>query len=289
MRIKYSYIKHLAFGIMFLLLCVLNGLKISGLLSCLLMVIYIYCSISKWREKFFLKYMIITFVIAFSTLGLLICEYGDVWVGEIGRITYYNGSLSVLIFYFWLLINIVILFDKHWEKATQKGEIKLKITDRLTSNLFIKKATLFVFFFNFALFLTVIRKPFFLVGAANRFEYQALYLSRVVNLLKLLPSLFNSILIIPIVQDSLDGVIRIKHLFKRLIVPNIAYFLFMIWTGNKFGSFWELLCVIMIPIFSIIDLKKINIGKLIRITLLVLIVLIGILFLFYNLRGMNIK
>lgn len=289
MKLKNSYFKHLLFGVMFLILCVLNSLKISGILSCVLIVIYIYCSISKWRETVFLKYMFITFSIAFSTLGTLICEYGNMWVGEIGKIPYYNGSLSVQIFYYWLLANSIILFDNYWEKATQKGEIKLKITDRLTSNSMIKIAPIFVFIFNLALFLVVFRTPFFIVGAENRFVYQTLYLSRTVNLLKLLPSLFNAILIIPIVQDSLNGKIRIKHLFKRLIFPNVPYFLFMVWTGNKFGSYWELLCVILIPIFSIIDLKKINIGKLIRIALLVISVLIGILFLFYNLNGMDFK
>lgn len=289
MSIRYWYSKHLLFGVFFLMLCVLNHFKISGILSLVLMTVYIYCSIVKWKETVFLKYMFITFSIAFSSLGTLICEYGNLWVGEIGKVPYYNGSLSVQLFYYWLLINVVILFDNHWGRVTKRGELKLKISERLTSNSMINTAPTFVFIFNSVLFLTVLRTPFFLVGAGNRFVYQSLYLSRAVNLLKLLPSLFNAILIIPIVQDSSDGKIRVKHLFKRLILPNIPYFLFMIWTGNKFGSFWELLCMILIPLFAIIDLKKVNINKLIKISALLLLALIIVLYLFYYLSGLDIK
>lgn len=289
MRLKCSYFNHLFFGCAFLLICVISFLKISGILSSALMFIYIYYSIAVWKEKYFLKYMFFTFSIAFSTLGMLVCEYGNLWLGEIGKITYYNGSLPILMLYFWMLINVIILFDKHWAKMTKKGEIQIKFADKITNNFIIQKAPLFVFIFNLVLFLIVLRSPFFLVGAENRFVYQSLYMSRTVNLLKLLPSLFNAILIIPIVQDSSDGKIRVKHLFKRLILPNIPYCLFMIWTGNKFGSFWELLCMILIPIFAIVDLKKINIGKIIKLVLLILITLVLVLYLFYSLNGLNIK
>lgn len=289
MRIKYSYFHHLAFGMAFLLLCAVNSLKIAGILSSILMFIYMYCSVSVWKETIFLKYMFVTFTVAFLILGMLVCEYGNLWLGEIGETTYYSGALPVLLFYYWLLVNVIFIFDRHWEKVTKKGEIQFKITDGLTTNSMIGKMPVFVFIFNLALFLSVLRTPFFLVGAANRFEYQALHLSTTVNLLKILPYLFNAILIMPIVQDSLVGKIRLRHLFSRLLLPNIPYFLFMVWTGNKFGSFWEALCVILIPVFSILNLKKINIGKLIRTVILLLIVFIGILYLFYNLLGMDIS
>ena len=288
MRIKYSYFHNLIFGMIFLLLCGVSRFEIAGILSSITMIIYVYCSITIWKEKIFLKYMHVTFTMAFLIAGLLVCEYGNFWLGEIGKTTHYNGSLSVILFYFWLLINVIILSDKHWERASKKGRIKFDISDRIGDNFVVRNAPIFIFLFNMILFLSVVRLPFFLVGAVNRFEYSASYMSKTLNVLKLLPCLFNAILLIPIVQDSRDGKINFKNLFKKLFLPNLPYFLFMIWTGNKFGSYWELLCIVLIPLFSIINLKMINIKKMKRMIFVVFVVFAGLLYLFYFLNGMNL-
>lgn len=289
MRVKKRDGIALIFGILLFMNILLSDMKVVSVLSPFVLITYwVYITIVL-KDNLLLKYIYITLNMSVFLITLMILEFNHIWLGELQEYSYYTGSICTFCFYMWLLYTMIHLVDNFWERNTKAGCIKLMLSNRMSSNWIIEHMPVIVFCINGLLFLSVINKPFFAVGAEVRQLYSKKYMSHILNVIKLLPSLCMGVLLIPQIKKYEDNIISLKQLMIRILIPYIPYILFLTWTGSKFGELWELFCLLLIPIVCIINVKKINIRKWIKNGFCLFIVMMIFLLVYYHLLGKDLS
>ncbi len=268
-----------------LLTCVIwSEYSILSYISAITFIYYIFDTIIVKRDRLFLKYInIVMFPVTFL-IGTFICDNFSLWLGEVKENTFYSGAFCALSLYYWIYLTFIKIFDS-FSKEKYKKNVVIHLNNINIEKFAYKNGKIIIFLFGIALFLVVIRHPFFLSGLEHRFLYSQIYISRFLNIIRTFPILLSPLLTIPFLQKNN---IEIKKIVNTFIFPYIPYMIFLFWTGNKFGEFWDLFCSIAIPILANMNLSKKTIRYFIKYAIIFFCFFSTILITYYMAKGNNI-
>lgn len=271
-----------------LFICMLfRSEQVTCLISAISFIFYILNSIFFEKENLFLKYLHIFLSTLFFLTGVFVCDNSRLWLGEIGETTFYCGAFNILAFYYWLFYSFLKLIDPFFIILTKRSHSEITFGIISLTKFAYRYGPLIVFITGSLLFLTVIQKPIFYGDYVNRLDYALHNVGRFVNNFRVFPALFIT-LIIPLFLNS-ELKVNLINIIKFIVIPYIPYILFLIWTGNKYGAFIELVYLFVIPFFSMQKLNIKIIKKIFKIGLFVCIPLVALLFLYYILNGSTFK
>lgn len=274
----------LIFGFAFFVLAVLNRYKICGILSFVLFTFYLIIY-SLYHKRILMKYMFLLFGIVFYFVGNAICVFFKVYLVELGVTTYYNGSLSVFAFCYWIYLTLLSILDFKLAPLCYKNftSANYKISKTLTLNgICIKYGRQIVFILSLILFIFVLQKPAFL-NDYNRFEYAKRSLPGLLFKVRTIPILLAPIVVVSVLEDK-----KLKNIKQKIINILLIYFpymLFALWIGNKFGIFWQLFYSIAIPFSIYTNLERIKNMSLIKYIVLGILGMFSVILIFYIARG----
>ncbi len=277
----------LMFGFAFLVLALLNTFKLSGILSFILFTIYliIYCLQYK---RLLMKYMFLLFGIVFYFIGNAICVFFEVYLVELGTTTYYNGSLSVFVFCYWIYLTLLSVFDWKFAPLCYKSstQINYKFSGSLSLNGFwTKYGRPFVFILGLLMLISVFQSPAFLLNY-NRFEYAKNNMSGFLYKIRTIPILLVPIIVASVIEDN--KLRSAKSRILNIFVVYLPYILFALWIGNKFGIFWQLFYSLAIAFTIYINVEGIKNITLIRYVAVSTLGLSLLMLVFYIVRGNGI-
>lgn len=274
----------LFFGFAFLFLAILNNFMLCGFLSFVLFPVYLIVY-SLQHKRLLMKYMFLLFGIVFYFIGNAICVFFKVYLVELGVTTHYNGSLSVLVFYYWIYLSLLSFFDFKLSPLCYKKTVHIdyKISNIFSLNtIIIKYGRALVFIISLVMLIFVFRSPAFL-SDVNRFEYAKKYLPVFLYKIRTVPILLSPIIIVSILKDKKSK--NIKRKIFSIFVTYFPYILFSLWIGNKFGIFWQLFYSIALPLTIYINFEKVNGMSLFKYIISGILVLFLIVLVFYIVRG----
>lgn len=270
-------------GLLLIICAVFRQYRVSSFIALCFFALYILNSIIVEKDRLFLKYLPVTFSALFFLVGTFICDNVNVWLGEINKTTYYVGAFNLLAVYYWALFTFLGIFDKKASGATKRKHTEIKVgATSITQNIY-KYSPRLVFVMGSLLFLLVMKTPIFGGEFVNRFEYAQQNIGKVVNALRVFPTIMIPLLIEPYINKK--KTVSFSNICKSVIVPYIPYILFLIWTGNKYGAFIEIIYLAVIPIISFVSINKKVIKNLLKYTPIFLFGLIFLLVLYYYLAG----
>lgn len=271
-------------GIILLFCTIFRIYNITLHISAISLIVYTIILIFSFKDKLLFKYLWSFIATIFLLIGIFACDFSNIWLAEIDCTTYYCGSFNIIALYFWIYYFILRKIDPYFEKSTKRKMTNIKMgTISLSDNL-IKYGKLIVFVVGGGLFLSVAMHPFFLYGVTNRFEYSQTYITRWQNLLRVFPPILAPLVIIPVLNSEK---LNFSKILKNIIIPYLPHLLFLIWTGNKYGAYVELLVLILVPFISL-NRIKIRICLVFKYGITILVAILAFLFLYYHLQGLNL-
>ena len=252
-----DFIIEILFGVVFLLLAFLNRFKTCGMISFWLFLFYFIIYIIR-NKRILMKYMFLFFGIVFYFMGNSICIFSKTYLVELGITSFYNGSLSVLVFSYWIYLNLLAILD--WKLAPlcyrNQTIINYKISDALSLNyICIKYGRQLIFILSVFMFMSVLEKPAFILSY-NRFEYAIKNLSGFLYKIRTIPILLAPVIVISVLESKKLN--NSKSKIFNIILTYFPYILFALWIGNKFGIFWQLFYSLAIPFTIYINIEKIE-------------------------------
>lgn len=222
-----------------LAICVLfSNLPIASFVAVFVLCVFLIRILNK-HAIFYIKYLAVLFSVISLMVGCLLIEFTDIYLTEIQSYSKFVGSIPLLSLSFWVLLKTIYLIDSKSKVSFPSEPLKIK---RNSTRNAITMVSIVVFIAFFAQFISIAPHPAFVVGL-ERSAYSAVYLTNPV-----LNTLYNySILlvVIPILLIVNDKGWR-RYLGFACVLLNI---LNAIWMGNKFGSFLQLLEIVLI-VFS---------------------------------------
>lgn len=273
-----------ALGVILLLCTVFREFKLTLYISAVSVIIYTLIVIFLFKDRLFFKYMWYFIASVFLMVGVFACDAVNIWLSEIEAITYYCGSFNIIALYYWIYYWILRKIDPYFEKHTRRIYTNVKIGEESLSRIVIKYGRIILFVFGLGLFLSVAAHPFFIYGVTNRFEYAQTYISRWQNLLRVFPPMLAPLVLIPFLRDKH---LEINGFIKNLIIPYIPYLLFLIWTGNKYGAYIELIVFILVPLI-VSDRIKVKSKYVLKYGIMLCLAILAFLFLYYHLQGLSL-
>ena len=203
--------------------CVGSSFWLSGIISIILFSVYIIEKVFCQPHEL-LKYFPFYFAVIANIAGCAVCEYVDIYLTELLVYSGFSGSLPLLVLSRWVFLLVLSFFDGFFGvEGLENG------SNHATK--FIEYVTYCVFAIILGMFIYVAPNPSFVAGV-DRFVYE-----------RNLPSVFAkastwmALLI-------LFPVLSIKEAKNKAGIASVViYVLYLLWTGNKFGSFLSLGCV----------------------------------------------
>ena len=189
------------------------------------------------RGEFFVKYFAFVFAIGANILGCAIIETQEISLPELDTFSAFAGSLPLLILSRWAFAVVLLVCDYRWGKFVSPKEdpacagVRRKWVT-LVSQVILACAIL--------LFLQVALKPSFLLGL-NSFDYARSY--GVAGLWQTVANVLSYAIVIP--------AMAIRQGDKKLGAAAVGvYVLYLLWTGNKFGNFLNVTCILLLVFYD---------------------------------------
>ena len=269
-------------GFILLVLCFLRDNIIAGYISMLVFFLF-FISFAFKHKQLIIKHLAIFFGLLYYAIGNIICDFTKIYLVELGVLSRYVGSFSLLAFLFWIEIVSLSYIDKAVSKIIYKRDmfVSYKINNLSLNKLLMKCSSYLIFVLGFALFLTVVSRPSFLMNV-NRFAYAKKYLPPYIDKMKSIPILFVPFVYnIIIVKKS----VALRTGMRKLLLIYLPFILFAFWIGNKFGIFLQLLLALLIPCVYRLDFDKIDSRKYFKSAFKMSLVFLAIFFGYWFLRG----
>ena len=240
---------NISIGLMLFSCVLMSGFAFSAHLSLAFMLIF-YLLLFASYSIVYLKYLHFIFGSSIAIIGCAVIELFDMELIELSDYSSFQGSLPLLAFSWWLLLTVVTVHDSWLSKKLENKNCCRLIhmcdifgeKDRKTGLIMYGAACVGCFLIVFT-FIIVYKNPSFKFGLdrfkyAEQFDYGLLYNQA---------NRFIRYLLIPCI------VVAIYKKSKIGWIALAVYCAHSFWTGNKFGSFFSLLCT-----FLIIYSKKIE-------------------------------
>lgn len=228
----------LYFSILFLpvlVLCtIFSVFKFASVISLVVFCVFLVYILTRYTI-FYIRYFYILFIVLATITSCVFLEFQHFFLNELRVFSGFNGCIPLLSLTFYALISTIIFFDKKYQSKMLKTDLFFK--DKLEISV-IKYISIIVLFLLLLCFMNVALHPAFLYGL-ERFDYSQQYgvtglISKiVVNIPRMI--VFPFILVI-----STKG--KNRKIGISCLVLSILYFF---WVGNKFGAFFELMCIFL--------------------------------------------
>lgn len=215
------------------------------------------------RKEIFIKYLAFIFMAVAAVFGTAIIELGNhIYLKELQTNADFVGSLPLLIFSYWLLMCIFMVYE-----GSAGVEISVyRINQIRQSAKNINRISFVVFILFASLFSTVAANPAMLLGV-DRFAYASQYQTN--ELIGTLVNIAPLLLVFPILSLIYGN----KFLGGSAILLYVLYFL---WTGNKFGPFFTLICVFLLIYYrKIIEMDRKKLKKIVSIIAIVFTLIVA--------------
>jgi len=237
--------------------CLVSENTYAGYASLVLFAIYLIEVLVNSPHQI-IKYLPFYFAVCINIVGCAVCEYSDTYLTELQIKTSFVGSLPILIFCRVLFLEILQLYDSRFgvENFFESGN------DSKYANKFNQLVSKLLLCVMLLLFIYVLPNPSFVLGI-DRFQYA----SRLPDIFIKLFSWMSFLIVFPILAIKQT---RSKAAFATVIL----YVLIAIWIGHKFGTLFNLLCIITLCFYDRLYLRGRN--KLVRASFTVGIVLVSI-------------
>lgn len=216
----------------------------------------------------FVKYFYILFVTMASIVSCAFIEFYNFYLNELQMNSNFKGSLPLLLFSYWILYQVIILIDQRYTSKLLSDQIDEM---QRTENKILDVICLAVLFVVSLCFMKVIAHPAF-VYHLERADYAKYY--GLTGVWSQLAVNIPRIMIFPFVlMITKKGRARILGV-SCTIVASFYY----LWTGNKFGMFFQMLYVFLLVLADYIMLKltKHQLIKIIRYVLMAFVILVTI-------------
>lgn len=215
-------------GFALIICCLANDSKLSGVISVAVVAIYAVYAIRKQRDYFFL-YAALLFAVFANIIGCAVAEYFPVYLSEIRAYSSFCGSLPLLVLSRWAFLAVLLHFGDCFGRKAPIQEWMGDSASKVVA-MVVLAALLFM------LVMTVRNPPSFVVGM-DRFAYASAF-----NNSSVYRMLTNAMpyLIFVIIAATRWGM---KLLGWAGVV---AWAIILVWTGTKFGGFFNLVCAFMI-------------------------------------------
>lgn len=233
---KKTLLMNITFGTIFLLCTMLSFLKIFSFISFIAFAIYI-IYIAFNCQEFIIKYLAFLFIAGMAIIGTAIVELGtSIYLKELQCYSAYAGSLPLLILTYWLFICTLYIIDYKYSFSVKE----LNFNNSKQFCKYINLLSLVVLILFALLFSNVISHPALFLGM-DRFIYASKY--GVSGIWRIITNEAPLLIIFPILSivygNKLIGISTI-----------LLYILYFLWTGNKFGPFFTLLCIFLLVYYK---------------------------------------
>lgn len=237
-------------GIGMFLCTLFSGIKEINYISLILVCIFI-AYIYKGNKQFIFKYLIVFFSLTSVLIGLIFCDFSNIYLMEIDTTSHFVGSIAPFVLFYYIFINCMCFFDCLYSNKKTDGDnhILIKIGNLKDINYLVTKAYFLVFALNVFLFLLVLSKPFFLLKV-GRIAYQINYLPNIAQRLQM-----YSLYLVPlvIISSNMKYKGEVSKMIRLLLITYFPFILYSFWTGNKFSLIWILLCLIISPCSNLLQ------------------------------------
>lgn len=251
-----------------MVLCVAGSKFLASTYAATLLMCVFLLAVLWWSPQFYPKYLQFIFAVVTDIVGCLSCELVPADLVELGVASQFYGSAPLLIFGRWIFVVAILAFDRRFgvEKVlcSENNVNAVSQPSALAQSM--------TWLLNFAFFIVVtmcfarvITKPAFLLGV-DRFKYGSQYLT---GFWSSATRWLGYLVVIPLIA------IRMKQI--PLSVANIGiYCMYMLWTGNKFGAFFSLLCMVMYAFYDkLYALGRQGLSKLLAVLVFIMALLVA--------------
>lgn len=234
-----------------LLLCTLFPAEMFSIVA--LVVFFAYVSWLLYRKpELCVKYFPFWFTIIANIFGVAVCEFGNVELVELVTVSHYTGSLPLIILSRWLFVVCLVLADSLFfhECGIQATTHKLNEHSKWVNILAIISLMFFV-----AALVDVTRFPSARISGINRFVWDSTYTDSL-----FLPSIVTSNLVHLVFFSALATRFGNK---KIGIVGTLLFVIYLFWTGEKFGGYFQVFYLYLWAFFDIflnIGVKKLRLA-----------------------------
>lgn len=189
-----------------------------------------------WRPQFYPKYLQFVFTVVTDIVGCLSCELVPAYLPELGVDSKFFGSAPLLILGRWLFVVAILVWDECFgvEKAFEHNEKPRASYRSRPSKEIVFVLNAFYFLFAVISFARVVTHPSFALGM-DRFQYGDEYLP---GIWARLSGWLGYFIAIPLIAMRMGQV-------GLSLASIVIYCLFLLWTGNKFGAFFTLVCIVL--------------------------------------------
>ena len=215
------------------------------------------------RKTFIIfKYFAFLFSGMILIAGVAVSEFTTTYLYEINSISGFYGSLPAIIFFYYVFLTMLTIFDDG------NGKDSL--------NLFMKKMKKNYAFINhciaivstvvlFMQFVKIAKHPAFLLGY-DRFQYAAIFGSGT-GIWRIIGTLSYVVVLFPLI-DFMNG-------HKICGASGVLFYvLYYLWNGNKFGPFLTLTCLFLLVYYKKIVVNRKLVKKIIPLVGLVVVMVV---------------
>lgn len=246
--------------------CLLSEIEISSYISIALLV-YLGFSIYRIRPVFYVKYLAFVFPAIAAIIGVSVIESSHTYLKELRDTSGFAGSLPLIVLSYSILLLVMFLYDLRHDKNSnllKNNKIQDYHEEYPRYMILLTYLTLAIYAVFWA---RVITRPAFLLGL-NRFAYSRTSSLNMSGIWGILNGQLPLLLFFPL-MSILKG-------YKKVgIAAILVYCLYSLWVGNKFGSFFTVLCVFLIIIYPRLSQASIKrVQKYARIAIIALAIII---------------
>lgn len=209
----------------------------TDVITVLLFSLYVVIILIK-NPRFFIRYLMVFFMSVGNIVGVYICENESIYLTELGIMSHFVGSFSLLVIGWTLFIHILYLWDSKYDISNDGSDnilihVKFQQHNVEISNMFMWTIVLL----EIALLIRVFPVPFWITGT-DRFFIHKVYITGIWE-----KGFYFILLSIPIIVSN---ILNKKSKLAYGILSTYIGILF--WTGEKFGAYWNIIVLFCIMI-----------------------------------------
>lgn len=197
---------------------------------CLLFVFLLFLILG--NPSFLFRQLAFLFSCAAQIVGAMAIELmPDFWLVELQTYSAFAGSVPLLVFSWWVFFYMITLKEQ-MTGQTMKGRESARATGNSNFEPVLDCVGAIVLILACGLFIQVLPNPSF-VNGVGRFQYAEVFLNRFWNLVS---RALRYLVIIPLLQ--------IKNRRQTMGIVSVSlYTLFLLWSGCKFGEYFNIVCL----------------------------------------------
>lgn len=222
------------FGLMLGFCSVFHMQKMAGIFAIVFYFAYLIWVLIK-RPLFYVKYFAFIAFASMNVIGCFAAEYFELYLTELRTYSGFVGSLPLLVLSRWLIFPILAAVDfvipKHFWTSVRLHPTSVIVLNWLSLGYFMLAAMAFLW---------ALPHPAFLLGI-DKFSYIEQYISgqSIANIVKFLPQLS----IVPLLATRFGN-------RKLGSVGILTYLLYLLWTGNRFGEYFNIFALLLLVYYS---------------------------------------